>query len=380
MQKGRLIYGTAGFSLSLVLTGLLTVALTANPFSGFYLLSAGLFLLPFFLQLVFRCAGPLAALASFALLCFGISLKSGALPALFAMAYLAPPLIAYAFCLYRGVSAYRAMAIIGLVYVASVLLPYALSFRVLGEAPFEALSRLAAEALRTMPERDGLLITATRFGLLSIPESLSGSAVIQSQQGGATLSPELLEELYKQVQARLGIWLRALVPSLVSSYAPWLSLGGVYLSEFYGKRQAERRAFRAPQGSPAPSYPRLEPLPVFHRFCLPAQLSKPLLAAGGLALLTRLSSQEGLALAGAMLYNLFSALFSLQGLGCLNHLQRTRGVRPSVRGLSIAAFALLLPHASLILGVFDQLSDPRKLRREGDSADTDQDNTGRDGQ
>ncbi len=380
MQKGRLIYSTASFSLSLVLTGLLTVALTANPFSGFYLLSAGLFLLPFFLQLVFRCAGPLSALASLVLLCFGISLKNGASPALFAIGYLAPPLVAYACCLYRGVSAYRAMAIIALVYGASVLLLYALSFRVLGEAPFDALSRLAVQALQSMPERDGLLITATRFGLLSIPESLSDSAVIQSQQGGATLSPELLEELYKQVQARLGIWLRALVPSLISSYAPWLALGGVHLSEFYGKRQAERRAFRAPQDSPAPSYPRLEPLPVFHRFHLPASLSKPLLAAGGLAFLTRFSSQQGLALAGAMLYNIFSALFSLQGLSCLNHMQKTRGVRPSVRGLSIAAFTLLLPHASLILGIFDQLSDPRKLRHAGDSTKSDQDDTGRDGQ
>jgi len=377
MQKGRYIYSTGSFSLTLVLTALLTVAAAANPFSGFYLLSAALFLFPFYLQLVLRISGPLSALAAISLFCFGTGLKVGSLPALFAFVYLAVPLFVYAYCLYRQYPAFQSMAAIGLAYAAAVLALYAFSFQAFGEAPFDALSRLTLEALDKMPERDGLLSTAYRFGLLSIPDHLAEGAVVQSPRGGAMLSSEVLSELYKQIQTRVSLWLRALVPSLISSFGLWLALGGVFMSAFYGKRKAQRRAFRSPAEAQA-SLPELTGLPAFHKFFLPKKLAAPLWVAGGLSLLTRFSGQETLALAGAMLYNVFSVLFSVQGLSAVNFLQRGRGVRPPLRALTIAVFTLLLPHAALILGIFDQISDHRKLRTTGPNTNnTDNNDTGR---
>lgn len=375
MQKGRFIYSASGFSLTLVLTGLITASLISGPFSGFYLLSAALFFLPFYMQLVLRIAGPLSALAALSLFCFGTGLRFGSPAALFALAYLAVPAAVYAWCLKRAFPAQKAMLMIGLCYAATVLALYALSFRVLGEAPFEALSRLTVDSLRDMPERDGLLMTAYRFGLLSIPQEMAENAVIQSPQGGAMLSSEVLGELYKQIGTRASLYLRALVPSLISSLGPWLATGGVYMSDFYGKRQAHRRAFRQPEGSADAQAPQLKGLPPFHRFFIPKQLASPLWAAGALSLLTRLSGQDALALAGAMLYNIFFVFFSLQGISALNFMQRRRNVRPWLRALSIAAAVLLLPHAALVLGMFDQLSDQRKLRRPDADAQSDKDTT-----
>ena len=58
MRKDRIIYSTGSFSLALALTALITVALCANPFAGFYVMVGGLFFFPFFLQIVLRAAGP----------------------------------------------------------------------------------------------------------------------------------------------------------------------------------------------------------------------------------------------------------------------------------------------------------------------------------
>ena len=87
--------------------------------------------------------------------------------------------------------------------------------------------------------------------------------------------------------------------------------------------------------------------------------------------MTRLSGQEALALAGAMLYNIFLACFCLQGISTVNFTQRMRGVRPVIRAITIAALALILPQVAMILGLFDQISDQRKLRQVNESNDSD---------
>lgn len=373
MRKDRFIYSTGSFSFALITTALITVALVSGPFAGFYVMSAGLFFMPFFLQLILRIAGPLSALASIVLIAFGISLKLGMGPALFAAAYLLVPLAVYYYCQFNGIAASKSMLAIALAYAVWVLILYALSFTLLGEPPFEALSRMTIEALEGMPERDGLLATFLRFGLLGLPQEMAENAVIQSPQGGAVFSSVALEEFYRQIQTRVDLWLRALVPSLISSYSPYLAIGGVYLSDYYGKRQAQRRAFRKSEGSAAVSYdpPELRDMTPFSKWHIPKHLATPLWVMGGISLLTRLSGQEALALAGAMLYNIFLACFCLQGISTVNFTQRMRGVRPVIRAITIAVLALILPQVAMILGLFDQISDQRKLRQVNESNDSD---------
>ena len=96
---------------------------------------------------------------------------------------------------------------------------------------------------------------------------------------------------------------------------------------------------------------------------------------GGVSLLTRLSGQEALSLAGAMLYNIFTACFAIQGISLVYFMQRQRGVRSAMRGITVFILALILPQAAMILGMFDQISDQRKLRKPNESNGSD---TGRD--
>lgn len=377
MRKDKIIYSTGSFSLALVVTAIVTVALCANPFAGFYVMVGGLFFYPFFLQVVLRTAGPASALAALALFGFGSAIRLGVGPALFVCAYLLVPLIVYGWCLYKNLPAAKSMLAIALAYALWVLTLYTLSFRVLGEAPFEALSRMAIEALNAMPERDGLLSTAYSYGLLGLPQEIAKDAVVQVPQGGASFSPEALIEFFKQIHTRASLWLRALVPSLISGLGVYLALGGVYMSDYYGKRQAQRRSFRIPEGSREAPYvpPELKGLAPFHRWHIPKHLATPLWVMGGVSLLTRLSGQEALSLAGAMLYNIFSACFAIQGISYVNFTQRQRGVRSAMRGITIFLLALILPQAALILGMFDQISDQRKLRKPNESNGSD---TGRD--
>ena len=377
MRKDRIIYSTGSFSLTLALTAVITVALCANPFAGFYVMVGGLFFFPFFLQIVLRAAGPGSALASLALFGFGVGIRLGTGPALFVCAYLLVPLTVYGWCLYKNLPAAKSMPAIALAYALWVLALYALSFRILGDAPFEALSRMAVESLNTMPQRDGLLSAAYSYGLLGLPEEIAEVAVIQVPQGGATFSPEALAEFFKQIHTRASLWLRVLVPSLISSLGPYLALGGVYMSDYYGKRQAQRRIFRMPEESRAASYapPELKGLAPFHQWYIPKHLATPLWIMGGVSLLTRLSGQEALSLAGAMLYNIFTACFAIQGISLVNFMQRQRGVRSAMRGITTFILALILPQAAMILGMFDQISDQRKLRKPNESNGSD---TGRD--
>ena len=344
MRKSTLIYSTGSFTLSLAATALITVILVANPFAGFYVLVSAAFALPFFMQIILRAAGPVSALVSLVLFSFGVSIKLGPGPALFGAGYLLVPAAVYGYCLYKQIPAAKSMLIIAFSYVFSVLVLYFLSFRLLGEAPFEALPRMMIEALEAMPDRDSLLSIAYQYGMLAIPQEMTDSAVIQSPRGGAMLSPEILAEFYKQIQARADLWLRALMPSLISSLSIYLSIGGVYMSDHYGRRQAQRRAFRAPQSSPddAAAPPVFSDLPPFHKWFIPRHLAIPLWIMGGVSLLTRLSGQSALALAGAMLYNIFSALFGIQGLSAINFMQRKRGTRSVLRVITITALAVFL--------------------------------------
>lgn len=76
-------------------------------------------------------------------------------------------------------------------------------------------------------------------------------------------------------------------------------------------------------------------------------------------------------MAGAMLYNIFTACFAIQGISLVNFMQRQRGVRSAMRGITVFILALILPQAAMILGMFDQISDQRKLRKPNESNGSD---------
>ena len=92
---------------------------------------------------------------------------------------------------------------------------------------------------------------------------------------------------------------------------------------------------------------------------------------GALSLLARYARQPAIAIGGQMLYNVAAACFTLQGLAFVNYLQKAKGTRPGLRGITLAVLALILSQAAMILGVFEQFSDARKLRRPQPNQPTD---------
>ncbi len=356
MRTGQLIYSPKGFLVSAALTAAMIILLAVSAFAPPYLLSAIVFIFPIYLQLVFRVGGPFPAFISLLIIILTVLQRINLSASLYTLAYLAVPLLIYAFCLYKKLSFDKTVLAIVLGYSVIVLILYTLTFRLLGNAPFDVLSEQLIQGLSVMPERDGLLSASYQYGLLALPAHLAENPLVQTFENTWTFTPEVLSEFYKQIATRVSLWLRVLVPSLISSYSLYLGLGGVFLSNYYGKRQAQRRAFRKDEAPvlPAPDYPE------FSKWYIPKALVVPLWVMGGISLVSRLSNQPGLMLAGSMLYNIFATFFSMQGLSFINHFQKQKGTKPVFRGLTIAALALILPQAALILGMFDQFNNSRK--------------------
>ena len=277
--------------------------------------------------MILTVAGPLPALIAAIAAAFTCRFSMGQEAALAALAYLLLPLALYYFCLVRKLPWQRSMQVLGGFYVALVLAIFLIGRRALGPDPFAALAQGAAEGLNSMVERDYFLDTLYRFGLLGLPEEIAASPLVPAEAGGYTFSPEALEEFYKQITARMDLWLRSLLPTLACSYSVWFAVVGPYISHHYGLRHARRLAFRGGEDVRAADYFEGLGLPDFSRWHIPKQIGYPLLAAGALSLFSRLLG-SGMMLTGQMFQLAFSAFFGIQGLALINHLRSGRTSAP----------------------------------------------------
>ena len=201
-----------------------------------------------------------------------------------------------------------------------------------------------------------------QYGFLSLPAELAENPLVGAARGGWTFSPAALDEFYRQAQARIDLWLRSLLPTLISSYSVSYGVLGVYLSLRLGGRHARALVARGQTAQSAEDVCPQLGLPPFAAWHLPTTPGRALMVLAGLSFLLRLSGSVTLSLAGQMMYNVASSFLVIQGLSVLEYLQRKRGVRLGFSRVLMALLFLLLPTAMLILGVFDQISDPRKLR------------------
>ena len=370
MHAGTLIYSRRTALISLALTALLVAALGANPFGALYLLPAVLFLFPFVLIIVLRMAGPLPALIALGMMAGGTGLWVSPGAAIVSFVYLLVPLAAYYGCMHLRVPGQRAMEIVIAAYIATVVILFIIVNRRLGGDPYGALSQQLIDGLNGIAERDSLLNAFYQYGMLALPQELAQNPLVEAAQGGWTFSPQVLHEFYKQISLRVGLWLRALVPSLISSHSLFVGIGGLFMGEHFGRRQSRRADEAALLDIPAEERPGLA-LPPFSQWVLPKAYVTPLFVMGGLSLVARLLRQPVLAIGGQMLYNVAAACFTLQGLAFVNHLQKAKGTRPGLRGFTLLALGLVLPQAAMILGIFEQLSDARKLRKTQNNQPTD---------
>lgn len=369
MRSQRLYTSPRSVLLCLVPFGIFSYLLSTMPFSGLYAATAALFLYPFLLMVVLSVAGPLPAAMAGLMAALSLQLSLGAGAAVAGLVYLMLPLALYYVCLLRRIPWQHSMQALGGIFVVVVLALFMVGRSSLGDDPFATLAQSAVSSVSAMPERDYFLNTLYRFGLLNLPEEIAASPLVAAAGGGFTYSPEALQEFYKQIAARVDLWLRALLPTLACSYSIWYAVVGPFVSQHYGHKHAQRLAFQGGEQARASDYFQgLHQLPQFSNWHIPKRQAYLLWAFGALGLVTRLSGST-LAIAGQMLYLAFASFFGIQGLSLVNHMQKRQNVRPLWRGLSLVLLMAILSQAAMLIGLYDQLADPRKLRAKAPADD-----------
>lgn len=347
--RAALIYGAVFI--------LLVPFLARMPLAPLNLGSFTLFAAPFLLLLCLAAAGYVPAFFCMAVLLAGIYGAGGGTPAMaLGLVYLAPVLAAFALCQSRQETHWRTAAIVFFTYLASVLLIHLLLQKYLGGDYVQSGALAAQRAMEGIPQRDQVLYLLWKSNFLQLDASF-GERIFDEQGSQWAFTPAVLTEFYQQIRLRASLWLGALLPTLLSSYGIYLSLLGssaaVELSAPALGPKATTQAQPLPPGSGWPH---------FSQWYLPRQAARFLwlLALG--YFLARAQASPLLSLAGGMMYNVFSAIYVIQGLSTLDHWQVKRGLRPWLRWIFLALAFLLLQPLLLMVGLFDQLADPRHLR------------------
>ena len=337
-------------AVTVAIVFVLVFVLASLPFALINLSSFALFACPFLHFFLAAVGGPLHAGLAILALMSGLLHVSGVPAAAAAMLYLSPAMLVFCACHEKRLPFLKTVAFVLAAYIFSVLALYLWAQAASGGRPFEAASEAAVEAFGSLRDRDGYLYLLLRSGLLSLGQDPSAH-IHTSPDGSVFFLPDALAEFSNQIRTRIDLWLRSLVPSLVSSYGIYLSLLGTGTA----LQCAERKRSHAEDVGD-----RL--MPAFALWHVPRRFGRLLWTLALGSLLTRLSAGNTLYLAGTMMYNVFSAVQSVQGLSLIHALQNRRGVRAVPKWLTAIALFVLFQPILMFIGVYDQLFDPRKLR------------------
>ena len=350
-------------ALTAVLLCLAMVWLLASmPLAAFYLFSAILFVFPFILLITAGAAGVMPSIACLVIMAGGAYQTLGAQAAMAAAAYLAPLVICMLVCLQMKLAWQKTILALMSVFVLSVMLIYLVLQRRADNELFSLIAQRVVDGINGLPERDSLLNTFYQFGLLGLPQEVASQPLVEAAKGW-TYSPLALQEFFKQIASRVDLWLRALLPALISSYSLFICIPGFFAAQFFAVRHAQRLAFRTERQESAEDLCPGLGMPDFSHLFLPRSAGQALLILALGYLLARLSGNATLALAGQMMYNVFAALYVIQGLSYINFMQKKRGTKPGFRAFTLLALFVVLQPALVFAGLIDQFMDPRKLRQ-----------------
>lgn len=278
----------------------------------------------------------------------------------FGAVYLAPVTAAFVLCLMKRVPFWRACGYLAGLLMAEQLCIYLLLQSLTGNSLYLAAGGLAAQAVNGMSIRDDFLYALVSMGLLAVPESMRSGAVV-TVPGGYALSQEVVEELLLQIRSYVGQMLEALTPSTLVSGSGLNALLGLGLGIRWGASAAQKRAFK--RDEPLQVIPDLQ-MPPLREWHIPRPwgLRIGILAVG--FLLTRVSSGGSLYMLGAIMTQVFTLCFGVQGLAAFNYSQHKRGAGKTWRGLMVALSLVLrfVQIALVVVGVVDQISNTRGLR------------------
>lgn len=311
-------------------------------------LGVGLLLFPLLMLLVIALGGIIPAFFSLVLILLASRMIYGN-GGLWLAVYLLPVSAAFVYCLERQLPFFKTCGVLIAAMVTGMMVVFIMLQREAGGNLYEALAKAAIEGLDQFPQRDNLLYTFWRGGLLSHGQEMGAQVFDSTPSGGWTFKPEVVEEFYKQISTRVTALAAGLLPGLLTNFSIILSAAGSGLAIKLGTRY-----------STAPSLA----MPPFSKWFIPKAYGRKMTALALGYLVTILSTNPVLMVAGQLMFNVFSALYVLQGLAYLNFTMKRRGTRPVTRFLLLLLLFVLLSPAAMFIGIYDQFADPRRLRTE----------------
>lgn len=314
---------------------------------------------PVYLLITAFVAGFLPMLACAAATLVPLALQGGGWLLLCGGVFLLPMAAALTYCVARRRPFRHTVLAVGMLMACAQMLIYLVLRHRLGVAPEVVLGNAVAVTILDHPYRDAILFDLLNYGLLKIPMAMQGTAIV-TVPGGYAFTSELVSELLLQLRDLVIQGVQSILPVLVAGSFQ-NALLGISLGIYYGKRRAQRRAYkRNEQPLPVPDL-GMPPLREWH-LPRPWGLRIGLMACG--YLIARSGAGDAAYYLGSLLWQAFTLCFSIQGLAALNAAQHRRGTSRSWR---VAAVVLALVFRFMrtplvILGVVDQFTNTRGLR------------------
>ncbi len=232
-------------------------------------------------------------------------------------------------------------------FIAGTLAIYLLLQRVTGSDLFGFTSEAVIAGLDQFPQRDALLYNFWKGSFLSHGQP-EGPGIHRNGKGW-TFTLRVLKEFYQQITLRISILMKSLFQGLLTSFALYISAPSSPTSPCAGK------------SAQPDSCPDLG-MPCFETWHIPLALGKRLwvLAAGYLLML--ISRSPVIQLAGSLMFNVFYAVYAIQGLAVLSHRFHQGSMRAWLRRLILLLLFTILQPMLVFIGILDQMRDTRGLR------------------
>lgn len=341
-----------------------------------FLLLSGSALGGLYASVLWLIVGP-AAICVVAAVCGALSAALGAAAAVAALArpfggtgaalaamYGLPIAAAFAVLVMRREPFRRACLVMIGVHLAAMAACFMMLQNLAGGSLYAEAGRRAAQAVEQWSLGDTLLYQLYSMGLLDLPAAMEGAA-LRPVLGGYELAAEAKKDLLLSLQSLVSTQLFALIPSVIVTQS---ILGGVaclILPLRFGAIAQERRALKAssPEGEgagAAEAFPDLG-MPGLETWHLPRGVGWKVGAALVAGYFLQGSAQPSLCVAGVILYAAARAIYSIQGAALVYYMQKARGIKRVWR--VIVPIALLLFSILFVIGVFDQISNIRRLRK-----------------
>ena len=384
----RSVRSCAAGSLLLVLPLFL---LSFSPLLGIYAVAAVLLLLPTAVCLAGMCCGLIPMALGVMSGMFSMYRLLGAPGLTLCAVYVLPIVGAFVFFVSQRVPFRKScLGMIG-THLLALCAVYILLQRMAGGRLYDAAGEAAVSALKNWELGDMMLYQIYSFGLIDVKDGL--------QQGLYGLSDAARQDLLLSLKNLISMELKYLVPNVIVTQS---ILGGVLCmllplrfgfiaqekrqftsgiheihSSFWGRQAfsdeapemltedpAEKSADERKPEKEKVDFPDLG-MPPFSLWHLPRGKGWQVGAALAAGYFLRESRTPATQVAGVILYAAAASIFIIQGAATVNFMQKARGTR---RGWRVALPIILFLFSLLMLvGIFDQMSNIRGLRKPRES-------------